>query len=161
MKQRHGYELQREEICFIPNVVVGLAYAIQTISKPGDEIIVQTPAYGPFFEVVKDNNRVIVENRMKNENGYYTMDYEDLERKITSRTKAVIICNPHNPTGRVWKEEELRELAQICEEHNLYILSDDIHSELLSEGNRHVFITSLSEKIRKRSFIFTSPSKAF
>ena len=67
MKQRHGYELQREEICFIPNVVVGLAYAIQTISKPGDEIIVQTPAYGPFFEVVKDNNRVIVENRMKNE----------------------------------------------------------------------------------------------
>lgn len=161
MKRRHGYEVKREEICFVPNVVVGLSYAVQTISEVDDEIIVQTPAYGPFFEVVKDNGRVLIESPLKNEKGYYTIDFEDLENRITKKTKAVIICNPHNPSGRVWLEEELRKLADICEKHNLYILSDDIHSEILSSGSKHTFITDLSENIKRRSFIFTAPSKAF
>lgn len=161
MERRHGYHLEREEICFVPNVVVGLAYAVQTIANPGDEIIVQTPAYGHFFGVVKDNDCKVVESKLKNEQGYYTMDLEDLENKITEKTKAVIICNPHNPSGRVWSEKELRDLAEICVKHDLYILSDDIHSELIMKGNKHTFISLLSEEVRKRCFIFTSPSKAF
>lgn len=161
MERRHGYKLKREEICFVPNVVMGLAYAVQTIADPGDEIIVQTPAYGPFFEVVKDNGCTIVESSLKNVDGCYTMDMEDMERKITEKTKAVIICNPHNPSGRVWTEEELKKLADICIRHNLYILSDDIHSELLSKGVKHTFVSMLSEEVKKRCFIFTSPSKAF
>ena len=161
MERRHGYHLEREEFCFVPNVVVGLAYAVQTIANPGDELIVQTPAYGPFFGVIKDNRCKIVENPLKNNNGYYTMDMKDLESKITKKTKAVIICNPHNPSGRVWTENELSDLAEVCIRHNLYILSDDIHSELISKGNKHTFISGLSEEIRNRSFIFTSPSKAF
>lgn len=112
MERRHGYHLEREEICFVPNVVVGLAYAVQTIANPGDEIIVQTPAYGHFFGVVKDNDCKVVESKLKNEQGYYTMDLEDLENKITEKTKAVIICNPHNPSGRVWSEKELRDLVR-------------------------------------------------
>lgn len=161
MKHRHGYELKREEICFVPNVVMGLAYAVQTIAEPEDEIIVQTPAYGPFFEVVKDSGCIVKESRLKNDNGYYTMDLDDLESRITEKTKAVIICNPHNPSGRVWTEKELRDLADICIRHNLYILSDDIHSELLSKGSKHTFISMLSNEIKDRCFIFTSPSKAF
>ena len=113
MKRRHDLELEKKEICYVPNVVMALSFAVQTVSEPGDEIIIQTPVYGPFFKVVKDNDRTLVENPLKNENGYYTMDLEDFECKITSKTKAVIICNPHNPTGRVWKKEELKAFADI------------------------------------------------
>lgn len=161
MKRRHGLEIKREEICYVPNVVLGLSFAVQAISEPGDEIIIQTPVYGPFFKIVNDNNRVLVENPMKNENGYYTMDLKDFESRITSKTKAVIICNPHNPSGRVWKKEELAALADICIKHGLYILSDDIHCELVSEGCAHTFISSLSEEVKKKCVICTSPSKAF
>lgn len=161
MDRRHGLEIKREEICYVPNVVLGLSFAVQAISEPGDEIIIQTPVYGPFFKIVNDNDRVLVESPMKNENGYYTMDLEDFESRITSRTKAVIICNPHNPSGRVWKKEELKSLADICVKHGLYILSDDIHCELVSEGYEHTFISTLSEEVKKRCVVCTSPSKAF
>lgn len=159
--RQHGLNLKNEEIFYVPNVVLGLSFAVQAVSEPGDEIIIQTPVYGPFFKVVKDNGRTLVESPLKNEDGYYTMDLEDFESKITPKTKAVIICNPHNPSGRVWREEELRALADICIRHGLYIISDDIHSELISEGFRHTFICNLSEEIRNKCIICTSPSKAF
>ena len=161
MKHRHQYDVKREEIIHVPNIVLGLSLGIQSVSEPGDEIIIMTPVYGPFFEVVRDNNRVIVESPMKNENGYYTMDLEDFESRITDKTKAVIICNPHNPTGRVWKREELQELADICVKHGLYILSDDIHSEFRTEGYSHTFIATLSDEVRQKTLTFTSPTKAF
>lgn len=161
MERRHGFKLKREEICYIPNVVEGLSFAVQTISEPGDEIIIQTPVYGPFFSVINDNNRVLVESPMKNDNGYYTMDLEDFESRITSKTKAVILCNPHNPSGRVWKKEELTALAEICVKHNLYIISDDIHCELVSEEYEHTFIVMVSDEVKEKCIICTSPSKAF
>lgn len=161
MWRRHQYRLSREEICYMPNVVMGLSFAVQTVSEPGDEVLVMTPVYGPFFNVVKDNGRILTESPMKNENGYYTMDVEDLESKITPKTKAIMLCNPHNPSGRVWSQEELNNLADICIRHNLYIISDDIHCELVSEGYEHTFISLLSEEIRDRCIICTSPSKAF
>lgn len=95
MIRRHEYKLEREEISFVPNVVIGLSFAIQSISEPGDEILVPTPVYGPFFSVVNNNNRILVESPMKNEDGYYTMDFEDLESRITPKTKAVIFCAIH------------------------------------------------------------------
>lgn len=161
MKRRHDYEVTKEEIIHLPNVVLGLIFGVQAVTEPGDEILLMTPVYGPFFKVVKSTNRIIVESPMKNENGYYTMDFEDMEKKITDKTKAVIICNPHNPAGRVWTKEELKKLADLCERHNLYILSDDIHSELLTKGHEHTFIASVSEDAKQRSLLFTSPSKAF
>lgn len=161
MLRRHGYKLEAEEISFVPNVVIGLSFAIQSISEPGDEILVPTPVYGPFFSVILNNNRTLVESCMKNNNGYYTMDFEDLESKITPKTKAVMLCNPHNPSGRVWTHEELEQLAAVCVRHNLYIISDDIHSELVPGAKKHEFISLLSEEVRERSLVFTSPSKAF
>lgn len=161
MKRRHGLELKKEEICYVPNVVMGLSFAVQAVSEAGDEIIIMTPVYGPFFKVVNDNDRVLVESPMKNDDGYYTMDLDDFESRITGKTKAVIFCNPHNPSGRVWRREELQAFADICIKHDLYIISDDIHSELISEGYEHTFISSLSEEIRNRCIVCTSPSKAF
>ena len=161
MKRRHGLELKREEIFYVPNVVLGMSLAVQAVSEIGDEIIIMTPVYGPFFKVTDDNDRVLVESPMKNADGYYTMDLEDFESRITEKTKAVIFCNPHNPSGRVWTREELQAFADICVKHDLYIISDDIHSELISEGYEHTFISSLSEEIRDRCIVCTSPSKAF
>ena len=161
MKRRHGLELRKEEIFYVPNVVLGMSFAVQAVSEIGDEIIIMTPVYGPFFKVTDDNDRVLVESPMKNADGYYTMDLEDFESRITEKTKAVIFCNPHNPSGRVWTREELQAFADICVKHDLYIISDDIHSELISEGHEHTFISSLSEEIRDRCIVCTSPSKAF
>ena len=159
--KRHQFVIEKEDISYIPNVVMGLSFAVQAISEPGDEIIIQTPVYGPFFRVVEDNGRVLKENPMKNDHGYYTMDLEDFENKITEKTKAVILCNPHNPAGRVWKKEELKKLADLCVKHHLYILSDDIHSEIVFKGHEHTFIAQLSKEIADRTITFTSPSKAF
>lgn len=161
MQRRHGLVLKREEICYVPNVVLGMSFAVQTVSEPGDEIITMTPVYGRFFKVVHDTDRILVESPMKNDGGYYTMDLEDFESRITSKTRAVILCNPHNPSGRVWKREELKALADICMKHGLYIISDDIHCELVSEGHEHIFISSLSDEVKMKCIICTSPSKAF
>ena len=161
MKRRHHYELSKEEITFVPNVVLGLRFGIETVSDPGDEIIIMTPVYGPFYRIVRNSGRVLIESPMKNDHGYYTMDLEDFEKRITEKTKAVIICNPHNPSGRVWTKEELTKLAKVCIRHHLYILSDDIHSELVTRGHKHTFIASVSEEVRDRSIVLTSPSKAF
>lgn len=161
MKRRHQLEVKREWISYVPNVVLGLTLAIRTVSDPGDELIICTPVYGPFYRSILDTGRVVVESPMKNENGYYTIDFEDFERKITKKTKAMILCNPHNPVGRVWRKEELERIADICIRHNLYIISDDIHSELVTREHPHTFMCTISEEVRERCITFTSPSKAF
>lgn len=161
MGRRHNYKVEREWICYVPNVVAGLAFAVQAVSDIGDEVIVQTPVYGPFFEVVKNNGRKLIECPMKNEDGYYTMDLKAFEESITPRTKATILCNPHNPTGRVWSKKELQDFAEICLKHNIFIISDDIHSELIMKEHEHTFISTLSEEIANKCIVCTSPAKAF
>jgi len=161
MEKHHHFKIEKDWICYTPNVVAGLCMAVQAVSDPGDEIIIQTPVYGPFYSSIRDNGRVIVENPLKNDNGYYTMDFEDFERRITPKTKAVILCNPHNPCGRVWTKEELAKLAQICLKHQLYIISDDIHGDLVYRGHEHTVIASLSDEIARRCIVCTAPSKTF
>lgn len=161
MHRRHHYDIEKDWICYTPNVVSGLCAAIEAVSEPGDEIIIQTPVYGPFYSSIKDNDRAIVESPMKEDHGYYTMDFEDFEKKITPKTKAMILCNPHNPCGRVWTKEELQTLADICLKHNLYIISDDIHGDLVYKGHPHTVIASLSEEIADRCIVCTAPSKTF
>ena len=158
MKCRHQLDVKREWISYVPNVVLGLTLAIRTVSNPGDELIICTPVYGPFYRSIEDTGRVVVESPMRNDNGYYTIDFEDFENKITKNTKAMILCNPHNPVGRVWKKEELERIADICIRHNLYIISDDIHSELVTKEHPHTFLCTISEEIRERCITFTSLS---
>ena len=161
MRDRHDYEVQKEWIVYLPDVVFGLHLAVCTFSEPGDEIILMPPVYGPFFRVVKENNRVIKECWMKNDNGYYTMDYEGLENSITEKTKAVMLCNPHNPAGRVWKEEELEKLVAICAKHNLPIISDDIHCDIVSKEHKHTMVANICRKMGVKCITLTSPSKPF
>lgn len=159
--KRHAYSIEKDWICYTPNVVSGLSIGIQTVSEPGDEIILNTPVYGPFYRVVTDNHRVVTECKMIEHNGRYTMDFEAMEKLITDKTKAVMLCNPHNPGGRVWNRNELERLADICLRHGLYIISDDIHADLTYKEHKHMFIASLSKEVEDRCITCTSPSKAF
>src|SRR3990172_7523736 len=127
MKHRHGWAVQPEWMVFSPGVVPALNALIRTFSEPGDQVIVQTPVYYPFFYAIERNGRRILDNPLLFENGQYAMDLDDLERKITPHTRMVLLCSPHNPIGRVWREEELRRLGELCLERDILVISDEIH----------------------------------
>lgn len=161
MKEKHDYQIEKDWICYIPNVVLGLFFALQAVSEEGDEVIIQTPVYGPFYKVVRESGRVLVESPLRNQSGYYTMDFDDLEKKITDKTKALLLCNPHNPSGRVWREEELKRLVQICAKHNICIISDDIHSDIVAKDCKHTMIAPICREAGVKCITCTSPSKPF
>lgn len=160
-KRRHGWDIKADWITTSPGVVAGQAVAVLALTEPGDEIIVQPPVYPPFFSIVQDNKRILIENPLKYENGQYQMDFIDLERKIGPRTKMLLLCSPHNPTGRCWRRDELEQLAAIAIKHNLIIISDEIFADLVFDGNVHIQLASLSPEIATRTVTITSPSKAF
>ncbi len=161
MKKRHDWEIKKEWITVTPGVVSGLSMAILSYTHPGDEVIVQPPVYFPFFTVVKNNERRLVYNPLKLENGHYSMDFEDLKSKFTPRTKMLILCSPQNPTGRVWSRNELKKLGEICLEHNTLIISDEIHSDLVYKKSKHIPIASISDEFAQNTVTFIAPSKTF
>jgi cystathionine beta-lyase len=161
MKKRHGWDIQKEWICFSPGIVTALNIAVLTFSKPGDKIIVQPPVYHPFFSAIKNHNRQLVTNPLKLINGRYSMDFDNLRVKIEPKVKMLILCNPHNPTGNAWKKEELAKLTDICIKHNIIILSDEIHSDLVYKGHLHSPTATLSPEASRNVITCMSPSKTF
>lgn len=161
MKRRHNWKIQKQWISFSPGVVSGLTFCVETFSKPGDGVIVQPPVYFPFFDSVKGTKRKMIENPLKIENGRYTFDFEDLKSKITKNTKLLLLCNPQNPGGMVWTREELTELTSICLENNIMIISDEIHSDLIFKGQKHIPLASISEEVAKNCVVLMAPSKTF
>ena len=161
LDQRHGWKIEKEWISFSPGVVAGLTLAIDTYSKPGDEVIVQPPVYFPFFDSVKGTGRQMVENPLKLVDGRYTFDLEDLKSKITPKTKMLLLCNPQNPGGMVWTKAELEALATICLENKVLIVSDEIHSDLVFNGHRHIPLPTLSEEIANNCVVCMAGSKTF
>jgi len=161
IKEHHQWEVKRQWVGFLPGIVPGLSFAVQSLTVPGDEIIVQPPVYYPFFHVVKNNNRIVINNQLKNIHGKYEMDFEDLESKITSKTKLFILCNPHNPGGRVWNKNTLTRLADICTKHNIIVVSDEIHADMVLEGHKHIPFATVSESAARISLTFMAPSKTF
>ena len=159
MKKRHQWEVDVKDILLMSGVVAGLSAAVEAFSEENDEVIIQTPVYYPFFSVVKHNNRKLIENPLKNDNDFYTMDLEDLKSKITPKTKILILCSPHNPVGRVWDKNELETLANICLENNIKIISDEIHSDIVYK--KFTPIASISKEISDITLTLNSPSKTF
>lgn len=131
LQRRHGWEIQRPWINFTAGVVHALKIIVQAFSQPGDEVIVQPPVYAPFTMVPENLGRRVVYNPLKFSDGKYVMDYADLESKFSPRTKLLILCNPHNPVGRVWTREELVKLGEICLKHGIIMVSDEIHSDFI------------------------------
>lgn len=158
---RHGWKIDAKWLLIAPGVVPSISFAIQALTVPGDEIIIQTPVYPPFFSAISLNHRRIVENPLRYVNGRYEMDFADLEKKITANTKLFLLCSPHNPVGRVWTKEELQVLGELCLRHNITILADEIHSDLIFSGHKHLPLAALSEALNQQTVTFISPSKTF
>lgn len=161
LKRRHNWEIKPDWISFSPGVVAGLTLAIEAFSKPGDGVIVQPPVYFPFFDSVKGTGREMIENPLRLENGRYYFDLEDLKSKITPTTRLLLLSNPHNPGGMAWNEKELTELAKICLENKILIISDEIHSDLIFDGFKHTPLAGISEEIAQNCVICMAPSKTF
>ncbi|MBP1677921.1 MAG: aminotransferase class [Bacteroidetes bacterium] len=160
--EHHQWDIKREWIGFLPGIVPGLAFAVQSLTQPGDEIIVQPPVYYPFFNVIKNNKRTLIYNELKEENGRFVMDTGDLEKKISNKTKMLILCNPHNPGGRVWTKSELAKMAEVCQKHDIIIVSDEIHADMVLPGNtRHTPFATVSEWAANHSVTFMAPTKVF
>ena len=162
IKEHHDWNIQRDWFGFLPGIVPGLSFAVQSLTKPGDEIIVQPPVYYPFFHVIEKNHRVLVQNQLKEENGKFVMDFDDLEKKFTSKTKLFILCNPHNPGGRVWTLDELQRFASICEKHQVTIVSDEIHADMVLPGKtKHTPLATVSAWSEQNTVTFMAPTKVF
>ncbi|MCG3700681.1 PatB family C-S lyase [Aliarcobacter butzleri] len=159
-KNEHDWKIEQKDIFMINGVVPAYSACIEAFSEVGDEVIVQTPIYPPLFKCVTANERKLVINELKkDENGYYTMDLEDLEKKITSKTKILVLCSPHNPVGRVWSKEELEKLANICIKHNITIVSDEIHSDITFK--KFTPLASISKEIANQTITLNSAGKTF
>ncbi len=161
MKKRHNWDIKREWIIFTPGVVPALSYAIRAYSEIGDNVVIQTSVYHLFKQTIINNQRNVITNPLKYENGTYIMDFEDLEKKIDSKTKLLILCSPHNPVGRVWTVEELLKLSEICLKNNIKIISDEIHFDLIYKDYKHTVLSTISNEIKENSIICTAPSKTF
>ena len=163
----HGWKVPAECFRYVPGIVKGFGFAERCLLQPGDKVIIQKPVYHPFRIVTEQSGFEVVNNPLKpvyDEEGFvkgYEMDLEDFERKIDSRTKLLILCNPHNPGGVVFPEETLRQLADICDRHGITVLSDEIHCEMLLGGRRHHPFASVSEAAARRTITFMAPSKTF
>lgn len=160
VKKRFDWDVTREMINFSPGIVPGLAFAVKCFTAIGDSVIVQPPVYHPFFQVTQQNNRQVVWNPLIIDNGQFRMDFDHL-RKIIKGCKLLMLCNPHNPGGRSWTREELEQLAEICYENGVLVVSDEIHADLTLPPARHIPFACVSDKARDNSITFMSPSKAF
>ena len=159
-KNRYGLEVEKEMIHFVPGIVPGLGMALNTFTQPGDKVMIQPPVYGPFHWLNTRADRTLVTNPLKLADGTYRMDMEAFREQVKG-CKVFILCNPHNPGGIVWTEEELNEVAEICYEEGVLVFSDEIHADLTVPPHKHRPFAMVSEKARMNSVTFMSPSKAF
>jgi len=161
-KNKHGYKTKPEWQVYAPGVLPLLYTTVRAFTRPGDEIIIQPPIYPPFYECIEKNGREVLKNPLRrNTDGSYEMDFDHLNEIITPKTKAIILCSPHNPVGRVWSERELNILADIICENNLILITDEIHADLVYAPNKHIPIANLNDDIAERSISLTSPAKTF
>lgn len=159
-KRRFGWDIEKSWIAGCSGIIPSLGVAILEFTSPGDRIIIQPPIYPPFYSAVSVNGREVVVNQLIETGGRYTMDLDDLERKADG-AKMIILCNPHNPVGRVWQREELSALAEISIRYKMLIVTDDIHADIVYSPSKYIPIASLSEEIANQTITFLAPSKTF
>jgi cystathionine beta-lyase len=162
VQRRYHWEVKKEWIVFTPGVIPGFNVAYQNFTQKGDGIIVQTPVYYPFMDGVNNNGRTLVKNPLIEKNGYWTMDFELLEKQLKDpNNKILILSNPHNPVGRCWTKEELERVGKLCVENHVLIVDDEIHADLIMKGSSHCSMGTLSEDIKNNMIAQFAPSKTF
>lgn len=161
-KKRYDYEIEEDWIINTPGVVPVICAAIQSLTKKGEGVLIQPPVYPPFFSSIKNNERKLVVNPLKVEDGKYEIDFEDFESKIKNENvKLFLLCNPQNPVGRVWSRKDLEKILNICSENNVMVVSDEIHADIIYKDSKFNSVLNLSEKYHERLIVATAPSKTF
>lgn len=159
--RRHGWNVDPGTIGFSPGIVPALNMCVMAFTQPGDRIVIQPPVYFPFFSAVSNHRRAIVHNQLVEHDGIYEMDFDHLEESFRDGVKMFILCHPHNPVGRAWRREELERLAGLCTRYGVMVISDEIHSDLVLNGNTHIPLASLGKEIADLTITCVSPSKTF
>lgn len=157
-----NWDTKEEWLVKTPGIVFAIALAIKAFTKRGESVLIQQPVYYPFFETITANDRNLVVNSLVNQDGHYIIDFKDFEQKIIeNQVKLFVLCNPHNPVGRVWTKEELTRMGDICLKHNVLVVSDEIHCDFTYPGYQHTVFASISDEFANNSIICTAPSKTF
>lgn len=161
-KKRHSFELEKDWLIFCTGVVPAISSIVRKVTTVAENVLVMTPVYNIFFNSIYNNGRNILESRLKLENGEYLIDFADLEEKLAlAQTTLLILCNPHNPVGKIWDKETLVRIGELCEKHHVIVLSDEIHCDLTKPGKDYVPFASASETCRSISITCVAPTKAF
>ena len=161
-KTEHDFDIARHWVVTTPGVVFAIACAIKAFTREGEAVIIQTPVYYPFKNMILANNRKLVTSSLFEKDGKWQIDFDDFEKKIVENdVKLFILCSPHNPVGRVWTREELTRLSEICLKHNVIVFADEIHNDFVFEPNKHIVFSTISKEAACNSVISTSASKTF
>ncbi|HJV45730.1 MAG TPA: MalY/PatB family protein [Bacillota bacterium] len=160
MERRHQWQVNKEWLCYCPGIVTALSILVEVLTKPGESVMIQPPVYTPFFQVISRNGRSVKEVPLILEEGQYRMDFELLEEAMKT-SKVMILCSPHNPVGRVWSRDELVKLGELSSKYQVIIISDEIHADLVFNGEKHLPFGMLSEEIAQQSITCIAPSKTF
>ncbi|MGG6314413.1 MalY/PatB family protein [Paenibacillus macerans] len=160
-QKRHGWSIDASWLTDTPGVVPAISVAVQAFTEPGDAVILQSPVYNPFYDVILKNGRRVAENPLLLRNGRYDMDYGHLESLMQNGAKLMLLCSPHNPGGRVWSKDELVRLGELCAQYGIKVVSDEIHCDLVFKEHRHYPFASLSPAHADRTVTCLAPSKTF
>ena len=162
MREQHGYTPAADSLVMTPGVVFALAMAVQSFTAPGDAILIQQPVYYPFSAIIRDNDRQLVNSPLQLKDGHYEIDFAQFEQAIVqNNVKLFLLCNPHNPAGRVYTRDELQKMATICLQHGVTIVADEIHNDFIRKGYEHTVLASLGNDIAQHVVTCTAPSKTF
>ena len=161
-EKQHAYRFDKDALVFIEGVVPAISTAIQAYTKDGDAVLINTPVYPPFARSIKLNNRRLITNSLVEKNGLFEIDFVQLEKDLVeNEVKLYILCNPHNPGGRVWEKEVLEKIGQLCQKHGVLLVSDEIHQDLALFGNKHQSFNTVNEYFKEFSLILSSATKTF
>lgn len=161
-KRRHQWYIEREDILYTSGVVPAIACTLKATTMPGEKVLVQTPVYNCFFSAIKNSGCEVSENPLRREGDSYVIDFDDFERRCSDeKTTVFLLCNPHNPAGRVWRKDELRRMNDICLKHHVKVIADEIHCELIMPGHTFQPFAAVDEACRDNCVVLNSPSKAF
>lgn len=160
-KKHNDFEIKKEQMLPIPGIVCANSFILYALTQPGDKVMVTTPVYDPFYAVIRQQKRTEVHSSLKWDGEKYVMDFEDLEKKMADGVRLLILCSPHNPVGRVWTRSELETVDALCAKYNVLVFSDEIHSDLVYPGHKHIPYPCISEHAAQNSIIAMAPSKTF
>ena len=161
-QKRHGFSMQKDWLVFCTGVVPAISSTVRKLTTPAEKVLIQTPVYNIFFNSILNNGRQVIESSLKYSADQYEIDFEDLEQKLSDpQTSLMILCNPHNPVGKIWDKDTLERIGELCWKHHVVVLSDEIHCDLTDPGMKYTPFASVSEKCRENSITCIAPTKAF